>query len=346
MPGKKPKPVSRDAFDSPWKEAIVHYLPQFLALLFPAAYARIDWARPPELLDTELRRVVREAATGDQRADLLFKVYLVDGGEQFILAHVEVQATEDRELADRMFRYCYRIFDRHHHFVAGFAVLGDEQPAWNPDCFSWEALGSRLTWQFQTAKLLDWEGRWPELVASRNPFATVLMSHLKTKRTRKDPASRLEWKLRLVRHIYANHSQAEGQELLRLVDWMMQLPAEQTIIYEEGLEALEAEHRMGYIPTFARKHWDAGLAQGLEQGHAEGLAEGEVKGRTSMLARQLEKRFGPLPAAAKRLLKRAEVETVEQWGLRLLDAGTLEDVFGFALRETPKPRARRSLPAE
>ena len=337
MPRTKP---SRDDYDSAWKEAIVYYLPQFLALLFPGAFAQIDWSRPPEHLDAELRKVVREAATGEQRADLLFKVYLRDGSERFILAHIEVQTTHDRELADRLFRYCYRIYDRYHHFVATFVALGDESPSWNPEPFSWEALGSRLTWEYQTAKLLDWESRWPELVASRNPFAIILMAHLKTKKTRQNPGDRLEWKLRITEYIFANHPES-GRELLRLVDWLMQLPAEQTIIYEEGLEALEAEYRMSYIPSFARKHWDEGLAQGL----AEGEARGEVKGQASLLARQLEKRFGPLPSSVKRLLRQAEATTVETWGLRLLEAQTMEDVFGTALTPKSQRAGRASVTA-
>jgi hypothetical protein len=114
---------SRDSYDSAWKEAIVRFLRQFLALLFPAAYAQIDWSRKPEQVDTELRKVSPDAANGDQRADLLFKVYLLDGSQRFILAHVEVQTTRDQKLADRLFRYCYRIYDRYHHFVATFAVF-------------------------------------------------------------------------------------------------------------------------------------------------------------------------------------------------------------------------------
>jgi hypothetical protein len=111
----------------------------------------------------------------------------------------------------------------------------------------------------------------------------------------------------------------------------MQLPKEQAIIYREELKALDTEHRMSYIPSFVRSTWN------------EAMAKGEAKGQTNLLARQLEKRFGPLPTAVKKLLERAETETVEQWGLRLLDAETMEDVFGAAL--TPKARRPRAAAA-
>ena len=34
-----------DDYDSPWKEALERYLPDFLALLFPEAHAGIDWSQ-------------------------------------------------------------------------------------------------------------------------------------------------------------------------------------------------------------------------------------------------------------------------------------------------------------
>jgi hypothetical protein len=112
----------------------------------------------------------------------------------------------------------------------------------------------------------------------------------------------------------------------------MQLPKEQAIIYREELKALDAEQDMSYIPSFVRSTWNEALAKGI--------AEGAAKGQTNLLARQLEKRFGPLPTAVKKLLERAETETVEQWGLRLLDAQTMEDVFGAALTtKARRPRA-------
>jgi hypothetical protein len=41
-----------------------------------------------------------------------------------------------------------------------------------------------------------------ELEASRNPFATIVMAHLKTQETRHDVAERHVWKFRLIRRLY------------------------------------------------------------------------------------------------------------------------------------------------
>ncbi len=46
-------PSTPDDFDTPWKDALPHYLPEFLAFYFPKAYAAIDWSRPHTFLDQE-----------------------------------------------------------------------------------------------------------------------------------------------------------------------------------------------------------------------------------------------------------------------------------------------------
>ena len=55
-------PEFSDDYDSPWKEAVEHCFPEFMAFYFPAAYARIDWSAGHEFLDQELRAVVQDMA--------------------------------------------------------------------------------------------------------------------------------------------------------------------------------------------------------------------------------------------------------------------------------------------
>ena len=52
---------ARDDFDSPWKDALQRYLPQFLAFFFPALAADIDWVRGYEALDKEFQQIIRRA---------------------------------------------------------------------------------------------------------------------------------------------------------------------------------------------------------------------------------------------------------------------------------------------
>jgi hypothetical protein len=50
---------------------------------------------------------------GAKYVDKLVKVHLKDGKEEWLLVHIEVQGYPDEEFSERMFRYFYKIFDRH-----------------------------------------------------------------------------------------------------------------------------------------------------------------------------------------------------------------------------------------
>jgi hypothetical protein len=73
--------VTENDYDSPWKEALERYFPQFMALLFPAVFAEINWAIPHKFLETELQKIVRDAESGRKYMDKLVKVFALNGTE-------------------------------------------------------------------------------------------------------------------------------------------------------------------------------------------------------------------------------------------------------------------------
>jgi len=75
-------------YDSPWKEGIEVYFEAFVAFLFSAAHAEIDWSRGYESLDKELQQIAPRSATGPRTVDKLIKVWRLDGQEEWILVHV------------------------------------------------------------------------------------------------------------------------------------------------------------------------------------------------------------------------------------------------------------------
>ena len=185
-------------FDSPWKEALEEFFPAFVAFFFPQVFAAIDWSRGYESLDKELQQVVREASVGRRYADKLSKVWLQDGKEAWVLIHIEVQSQRDDDFPERMFVYQYRLYDRHRRPVVSLAVLGDEQPSWRPDRFGYSLCGCTVGLEFPVVKLLDYGADAAALEAGANPFAPLVLAHLKTLETRQDTAARQGWKIRLI----------------------------------------------------------------------------------------------------------------------------------------------------
>ena len=147
-----------DDLDSPWKEALEHFLESFLALCFPEVHAGIDWSRGYQSLDKEFQQIVRDARVRKRLADKLFKVWRNSGRETWLLVHVEVQGQREKVFPERMYVYSYRIYDRYRHQVASLAVLCDEHPAWRPDHFGYDNWGCKVGIWFSVVKLIDFRG--------------------------------------------------------------------------------------------------------------------------------------------------------------------------------------------
>ncbi len=264
-----------DSYDSPWKEALEYWFEPFMAFFFPQAHAEIDWEQGYEFLDTELQQIVRDADLGKRLADKLVKVTVHNGNEAWLLIHIEIQGKQEILFEQRMYIYHYRIFDRYNREVVSLAVLGDEQENWRPDCYARERWGCSLRFCFPMAKLLDYRQQWAVLEASRNPFATVVMAHLKTQETRRNTAERKQWKFAIARRLYEQaYTREEVLQLLHFLDWMMRLPVELEKQFIQEIEAYEEAQQMPYITSFERFAVQRGLEQGLQEGLQEGILEG------------------------------------------------------------------------
>jgi len=316
--------TSNDHYDSPWKRAIEHYFLEFMAFYFPDAHAEIDWSKGYVFLDQELRAVVQDAELGTRVVDRLVRVNVLNGDENWIYIHVEVQGTKQAEFADRMLVYNYRVYDRYKRPVASLAVLADEHKQWKPTSYGFSVLGCKLTLEFPIAKLTDYEDKLDELLASDNAFGWITAAHILTQQTRKQHQERYEAKLRLVRILYERHWDKQRViDLFCVVDWLMQLPEWLNSQVWQELETIEEKEKVQYITSVER----IGIAKGIAKGREEGIATGRVEGESRILRRQLERRFGVLPQWASEQLESAKEDELEAWSEAVLTAPTLEAVF-------------------
>jgi hypothetical protein len=149
--------------------------------------------------------------------------------------------------AERMYVYNYRLFDRYQIDVVSLAVLADERPGFRPDRYRRSRWGCDLNFRFPVQKLLDWRKRWAELEADPNPFALVVMAHLKAQES-KDGVTRKGWKLRLVRLLYQRgYTREDVLELFRVLDWMLRLPEALEREFMQELIAFEEQAKMPYV---------------------------------------------------------------------------------------------------
>jgi hypothetical protein len=307
-------------YDSPWKDALDFYFEDFLAFFFPQVHQLIDWTKTPIPLDKELQQVVREAESGKGFTDKLFKVWLVDGVEVWILVHVEVQSQVDYDFPQRMYRYNYRLFDRYERPVISLAVLGDEQKSWRPSAYSYELGGCRVSLEFPTVKLLDYEEQWAELEQNNNPFAVLVMAHLKTKATTGNYPAREQWKWRLVRGLYERgYNRKEILQLFRLLDWMMVLPEGLQNQFEDKLENYQEERKM---PVLSRIE-----VRAMERGEQRGEQRGKLLNAREWVIKVLETRFEDVPEEIQEAIN--QLEDISHLEQLLKQAITISSVADF-----------------
>ena len=252
-------------YDSPWKEALDRYFERCMAFFFPQAHAEIDWTRGYEMLDKELQPIVRQSKQGRRYVDKLVKVWLKSGEEKWLLIHVEVQTWKEDDFPRRMHVYNHRIFDRYDREVISLAILADDDPDWRPNQFGYSRWGFRTGTEFPIVKLLDYATHEQALEADPNPFAMVVLAHLKTLETRRSPADRQAWKLRLVKRLYERGMDAEDiRQLFRFIDWIMDLPQGQERLFWQEFTAYQQEKRMPFITIAERVGMEKGLLEGIE----------------------------------------------------------------------------------
>ena len=90
-------------------------------------------------------------------------------------------------------------------------------------------------------------------------------------------------------------------------------PAAKTDLTLEHMESLNEIHSM--------------LRNRVEEWTKEWFEQGQITGESRMLAKLLRKRFGDLPSTILEKINSASEQELETWGLNLLDANSLDEVF-------------------
>ena len=239
-------------YDEPWKEAIGDYFELFLSFFYPQIHQEINWNQPPISLDKELEQIIPLAETEKRYADKLFKVWLLDEQEVWILIHIEVQSQYDQNFRQRMFIYNYRAFDLYHQPVISLAILGDESQSWRPQVYQYGIGESQLFFQFSIVKLLDYQ--WEELETNNNPFSIIVMAHLKTQATTNNLTEREQWKWNLSRLLYKrDYNRKQIADLYKVIDFMMTLSEELQYSFEEKLTQYQEERKMRLLSNIEER---------------------------------------------------------------------------------------------
>jgi Domain of unknown function (DUF4351) len=305
--------------DSPWKLILRQYFQEAVEFFYPDIAKVVDWRRPVEFLDKEFQKITPDAEIGRRFADQLVKVYRKSGKALILLIHLEVQAAPEKDFAERMFIYAIRIFEYFHQFPVSLAILCDAKLSWRPTRYAAKTPGSAVQFDFTAVKLLDYQTQWAQLEASRNPFAIVVMTHLKTQETKGDASDRQAWKFVLVKRLYElGYNRSDVLNLFKFIDWAMILPEGLKRAFWEDLKIYEEERKMPYVTSVEQIGFDRGRQIGGE--------EGVEKGQRSLVSLLLEQKFGGLSEQLNDRVSSLSPEQLRALAIALLRFESIDDL--------------------
>ena len=231
-----------------------------------------------------MEQLAQQALKGAKVVDKLAKAFLKDGSERWILIHIEVQGDADEDFSLRMFRYFYRIFDRHGRQVISIAVLTDKASGTADGMYEQKRFGSGIQFHYLPFNLRAYERE--QLIADENPMALVVLAAQERERLRQR-GDRFNTKWYLIRRLYERgYSREEIIALFKFIDWVIRLSDEEEIRLRDEIKTLEEVKKMPYITSVERIGRAEGLQQGLQQ---------ELQGLQQMVLEALDERFGELP---------------------------------------------------
>jgi hypothetical protein len=276
------------------------------------------------------------AATGHRReGDMIWRIPRKGGGEAYLVLLLEFQSTSDYFMALRVLAYAALLWQqlvREKRLMEGAklppllpVVLFNGRDGWRAPFAVRELVGlegQSLLWRWQpdilyhlinisafsAAELEQREGLpalWFRLENADGPNETVAVLD-----------DLLAW---LDVHPGFSAARAAFVALLRAmiapVGAGVRVPA----------DLLEVRNMLATRSEQWVQNW---LREGEEKGRRLGRQEGLRQGEASMLLRLLQRRFGVLPGWATERVTSADSPALEEWSLRILDAGRLEDVVG------------------
>jgi len=262
--------------DTLWKGILENVWDDFLRFYFPDADHLFDMERGFTFLDKELEQLF---PTDDSKApkyvDKLVKQFTKNGKENWFLVHIEVQGYTDKDFARRMYTYFYRILDRYDKPVTAIALFTDNNKNFKPDTFSYEYLGTKNIYQFNTYKILEQDERLLE--QNPNPFAIVILTVLLAlKKKHIDDESLLELKLQIFRNLYRRDITPEKMRGLHtfLKLYVHFAKPETKAKFETEIDIITQNNTtMGIeemvIERAKKQGWELGIEEGIEKRNIE-----------------------------------------------------------------------------
>lgn len=282
--------MGKEMADLLWKEIIEDLFQDFIQFFLSDLYPKIDFSQEYEFLDKELANIVDKILKGKKMSDRLVKVYLKDGTENWILAHLEVQGYKETDFTERMFRYFYRIYDRYNKKITALTIFSEGNKGYKPNKFEYDFYGTKLDYQYNTYKIL--EHTEEELLASNNPFALVVLAGLYAIKAKGEDQKRYRFKKKLFRLLIdRGYERNKAYNIFRFLDGILFIPNALEEKFHKEVVELTGGVNMGVTKEMTNLYQtgkEEGKKEGKREGKEEGIKEGQLELVENLLAVDVE----------------------------------------------------------
>jgi predicted transposase/invertase (TIGR01784 family) len=275
--------------DALWKGILEDLFDDFLRFYFPESVDLFNFNRKFVFLDKELEQLFPQSQDdfNPKYVDKLVKVFTKKGKEEWILIHIEVQGSRDKDFAKRMFMYRYRVLDKYDKPITSLAILTDKHKSYKPNVYRYEFMGNELYYKFNTYKVLDANEK--ELKQSNNPFAVVVRVVQTALKKDKMPENQLfDLKLELVKELLKkNFTKEKIRNLLQFLKLYIRFDNQELINkFEKELDIIKNQQTTMGLEEFVldrerRVGRKEGRKEGIEEGIEEGMSIKEIEEKTN-----------------------------------------------------------------
>jgi hypothetical protein len=256
--------------------------------------------------------VIGQSGKRNRRVDVLVKVRLRNGQEQWILVHLEIQSSHEEGFASRISLYNAGIYWICQQRVLTLVMLADLRRGWVPheDVFQIGTFEYRL--RFPVCKLIDRLDT--DLRDDHSLPVLVARAQIEALRTAGDPEGRYRAKRTLVLGLYdLGYNEQQVREIFRLLDWMMHLRVDLERQLTREIVEFEEARKMPYITSVER--------------FAE--ARGEARGRVGVVLSLLAEVCGSLPEEYDDRVRTLPAAVLDQLAKALLRFQSLDDLHDW-----------------
>jgi predicted transposase/invertase (TIGR01784 family) len=305
---------------------------QFLREQLPPELADLLGPESPEPLPASFV----DEQLQEHHSDLLFRVHLKAGSEAFAYLLLEHKSSPDEGARLQLLRYVVRVLTNWYE--------QNERRLPLPPVLPLLAHQGPGDWTF-SCEFVDLFGTVPAPLRPYLPaFRHALVDLAATQDEALSATARLRAFLKALKYgrrpdlperldiILAEAAALERRDLLLILTYLDKGPVAVSLeTIRQVLHRRMPEREEQIMGWLTQPYFEQGVEKGIQQGRAEGHAEGHAEGQAKSLVRLLERRFGPLPAHLRKRVFAADVQSLDTWFDRAIDAADLQSVFAEPL---------------